>query len=145
MDDASTSHLDPAAARALLGDADGMSARATRAARWWVGYMTAFALGFGALTLFVGSADGPGELVAPMVAFGVLVVVMVVFARTRPVQGGVSRRVFLGGWIGTSLLYSAAVWVGLLTGWPLSAWVLAALLVAAPLGLAAWRTHRTLR
>lgn len=145
MDDTRTTPLDPAAARAMLSDADGATGRTARQARWWVLYMAVFAVGFGALTLLVGTAEGPRGLVAPMVAFGVMTVGMVAFARSRPVQGGVRLGVFLGGWTGTSLLYGVSLWAGLVLGWPLWGWVVASVAVAAPLAAAAWLTARSLR
>ena len=136
--------LHPAEARASLRQVDEVSVRTARQARWWVLFMAVFALGFGALTLLVGTAEGPRDLIAPMVAFGALTVGMTGIALSRPVQGGFSYGVFLTGWLGTSVLYGIALGAGIALGLPLWGWVVAAVVVAAPLAVSAWLTHRSL-
>ncbi|WP_336920873.1 hypothetical protein [Aquipuribacter sp. SD81] len=137
--------MDAGTARAALLQADEATSRTTRLARWWVLYQAVFGVAFGALTVLLGAAEGPGDIVAPMVAFGVLVVAMAWLAVRRPVQGGFSRRVFRNGWVGTGVTYGVSLWVGMYYEWPLWGWALAAVVVAAPLLVSAALTARALR
>ncbi|TQN44051.1 hypothetical protein FHU33_3531 [Blastococcus colisei] len=107
--------------------------------------MAGFAVAIGALTLLIGSAARPHDIVAPISGIVTLAIATVACAYSRPVRGGFSRRVYRAGWIGTGLLYAAALVAGILLGWPLWGWVIASIVVAIPLAVAAWTIYRSLR
>lgn len=131
-------------AAAELARADRMAGRVQDRSRWMATYLGVFAAGFGAVTLIVG-------LVAPlwlrMTIFGVLwtclVVGMVIWSRLQPAVPRAQCRRGAWGWVGTAVLYAAAVWIGTpgLFG-QVVFWLPAAVLVATPLAVAAWREHR---
>lgn len=103
-----------------------------------------FAAGFGAATLVLGLVE-PVALRMSLwgVAWVLLVTGMVVWAKRRPASlRGTSRRIAVY-WAGTVLLYTVALFVGTprFIGQPLY-WVPAALLVAAPLAVGAFRERR---
>ncbi len=126
-------------------------ARAGRAAdhvrgesRWMVRYLAVFAAGFAVLTLVLGLVEPlwlrltvAGALWIPLVAG------MVIWALSqRAAARGVGRRV-VWGWVGSGGLYALALTVGTpgLLGNALY-WVPAAVVVALPLAVVAWREAR---
>lgn len=112
--------------------------------RWIAVYLAVFGAGYGVVTLILG-------LVTPlwlrMAIFGVLwaclVVGMVFWAHLQPAVPRYRRRRGAWGWAGTAVLYAAAIGIGTpgLMG-QVAYWLPAAVLVATPLLLAAWREYR---
>ncbi len=132
-------------AAAELTRAGQVGERVRSRARWMsTTYLGVFAVGFGVVTLILG-------LVAPlwlrMTVFGVLwaclVVGMVWWARQQPAVPRAWCWRGAWGWAGTVVLYGAALLIGTpgLLG-RVEYWLPAAVLVATPLALAAWREHR---
>jgi hypothetical protein len=70
---------------------------------------------------------------------------MLVWALRHRVQGRVPTRVVVPGWVGTGLLYAAALWVGTATAATWAWWVLAAVVVPLPLLAAAAVLHTSAR
>ena len=112
-------------------------------ARWMATYQGVFAVGFGTVTMILGLV-GPWWLRTTI--FGVfwacLVVGMVWWARQQAAMPRVRRWRGAWGWAGTVVLYGTAVWIGspALLG-RVEYWLPAAVLVATPLGLVAWRAR----
>lgn len=131
-------------AAADLARAGQAAGRMHTEARWMARYLAVFAAGFAALTLILGLVEPlwlrltiSGALWVPLVAG------MVAWAMSRRTSPrGVGRRA-LWGWVGTGVLYAAALVVGTpgQLGNP-AYWVPAAVLVALPLGVTAWREAR---
>lgn len=136
------------AAGDVVRRADELGSRTRHAGRWYARYMAVFGAGFGLMTLLLGlgpdGAEGVWWSLGLMAVWAVLVTVMVVWAFRRPVQGALSGRTYVPGWVGTGLLYAAALFGGLDRDLPVWAWVLAALVVPLPLLVAAVRVHRSL-
>lgn len=134
--------LDPRTARDSL-DAATAHQRATRdSGLWFARYMAVFGAGFGVLTLLLGlGPDGSDAylwwLLGVMGLWAVLLVVMVLWAWRRPVMVTPPRRIAVPGWVGTGVLYGAALFLSIGQAYPVWAWLLAAVVVAAPLLLAA--------
>lgn len=131
-------------AAADLARGDRAAAKVRTASRWMARYLAVFAAGFGVLTLVLGLVSPLGLRMAVAGALWIpLVVGMVVWAMRRPAADrGVGRRV-LWGWIGTGGLYALALVIG--TPARLGEvvyWAPAAVLVALPLGITAWRESR---
>lgn len=136
--------VSPEQAAADLARAGLAAGRISRQSRWMVHYTAVFATGFGVLTLVLGLV---GPLWLRMTISGVLwaglVSGMLMWARRRPATSrGVGRRV-TWGWIGTGVLYGAALFAG--TPGQLgnvAYWVPAAIVVTLPLAAASWRESR---
>lgn len=132
-----------------LRQVDELTSRTRHAGRWYARYMAVFGGGFGLMTLLLGlgpDADAAGLwwALALMAVWAVFVAGMVVWAFRRPVQGDLQSRTYVPGWVGTGVLYAAALFVGLGQDLPVWAWVLAALVVPLPLVASAVRVHRSL-
>lgn len=149
MTSAPDSHLAASEAGAALRRSDELAARTRRAGRWHARYMAVFGVGFGLLTLALGlgpagDSTGPWWVLGLVVAWAAFVVVMVVWAVRRPVQGSLDHRVAVPGWVGTGLLYGATLFYGLGRGLPPWGWALASVAVALPLLVTAARVRRSL-
>lgn len=137
--------IDASTAANTLRDSAGLAARTRRQGRWYARYMTVFALGFAAMTLLLGLGPQRPWWVAVMLGvWTVVVVVMLAWAARRPVRPVVGPRRYLFGWVGTGVFYGVALFVGLGRGLPFWVWLLAAVVVALPLLLAAWRLRRSI-
>lgn len=148
-DDRTTAATTSDSAGETLQRADELSARTRHAGRWYARYMTVFGVGFGLMTLLLGlspqdDATAVWWTLGLIAVWAVFVLVMVVWAARRPVQGALEGRTYVPGWVGTGLLYAAALFLGLGLGVPVWAWVLAALVVPLPLLVSAGRVHRSL-
>jgi hypothetical protein len=138
-----TDHVSPLQAQADLARADESARRIGTRARWMSVYLAVFAVGFGGLTHVLGLA-GPKSMIVVMPLWAILIVVMVTWSRRQlATRRGVGRRI-AGYWVTTSVLYGAALFLGLphLQG-RAAYWIPAALTVAAPLAVAAVRERRT--
>lgn len=138
-----------ATAGETLRQVDELTLRTRHAGRWYARYMTVFGGGFGLMTLLLGlgpdgDATGVWWALGLMAVWAVFVAVMVVWAFRRPVQGAVQGRTYVPGWVGTGVLYAAALFGGLGQNLPVWVWVLAALVVPLPLVASAVRVHRSL-
>jgi hypothetical protein len=137
-----TDPLSPSQAQADLARADESARRIGTRARWMSVYLAVFGVGFGTLTLVLGLA-GSVSMTVLMPLWAALIAVMVVWSRRQlATRRGTGRRV-AGYWVGTSVLYGAALFAGLsrFPGRP-AFWIPAALVVAAPLLAGAIREHR---
>lgn len=130
-------------AAAELARADLVAGRVHGRSRWMANYLAVFGAGFGVVTLVLGMVEPyPLKMTIFAVFWTSLVVGMVGWARSRPAAPrGRWRGVW--AWVGTGVLYPAALLIGLpgQAGRP-AFWVPAAVLVAAPMAAAAWREHR---
>lgn len=128
---------------AELAHADAAAGRVRGHARWMATYFTVFGLGFGTVTLILGLVQ---PLALRMTIFAtcwlVLMIGMVLWARG---QQAAPRGRFRGvwAWIATGILYGVALVVGMpaLEG-RVGYWAPAAVIVALPLCVAAWRERR---
>lgn len=138
-----------ATAGETLRQAHELTSRTRHAGRWYARYMAVFGGGFGLMTLLLGlgpdgDAAGVWWALGLLAVWAVFVAVMVVWASRRPVQGVLQGRTYVPGWVGTGVLYAAALFGGLGQNLPVWAWVLAALVVPLPLVASAVRVHRSL-
>lgn len=131
-------------AASALADAERSAARVHVETRWFVRYLAVFAAGFGVLTLVLGLVD---PLWLRLTISGVLWIPLVIGMawwafHQRATASGVGRRA-LPGWVGSGVLYAVALFVGTpgQLGNP-AYWVPAAVVVALPLAIAAWRESR---
>ena len=138
-----------ATAGETLRQVDELASRTRRAGRWYARYMFVIGGGFGLMTLLLGlgpdgDAAGVWWALGLMAVWAVFVAVMVGWAFRRPVQGALQGRTYVPGWVGTGVLYAAALFGGLGQNLPVWAWMLAALVVPLPLVVSAVRVHRSL-
>lgn len=139
--------LNSAQAATELSQADAVARRVRDQSHWMTIFFAVFAVCFAAVTLIVGLvAPLPGMLapvvVSTVVFVALLVAGMVVWAWTRPAMPrGRGRGVW--AWAITAALYPAALNIGTSTHQTRPVyWIPAALIVAIPLTIAAWREHR---
>jgi hypothetical protein len=139
-----TEHMTSSEAEAALSVAQSTTARMRRPARWMATYIAVFGTGFAVMTLLIGLTDlnrkRPGVL--PLL-WSALVLGMLIWARRqRAVRAGIGRRVGLY-FAGSGVLYAAALVLGIyrFRGEPVY-WIVAALVVAAPMIAGAWRELR---
>jgi hypothetical protein len=130
-----TDELAPERARADLARAAESARRLHDRANWMPRFLVVFAVGFGLITAVVGLMTDPRVLLVVLPVWAVVVVVMVVWTfRQRATLRGAGTRMMVP-WGVTAALYSGAV-AGLPRGKPLI-WAVAAIVVAAPLTIAA--------
>ncbi|MDQ2623576.1 MAG: hypothetical protein M3Y20_00305 [Actinomycetota bacterium] len=137
--------ISPDAARAALDSAASAEASVRAHARWMPVYMIAFGLGFGGIAILLGMVDSFAWRMGLFAAIWlVFVVTMVRWASTRPASARrVGRRLVLP-WVGTSVLYGVALFVG--TGrfqGELAFWLPAAVVIALPLVIGGLRERRS--
>ncbi|HEV2370864.1 MAG TPA: hypothetical protein VGS19_01735 [Streptosporangiaceae bacterium] len=135
--------ISPDEASAALSRAGQSAQRVRSQARWMSTYLGVFSAGFAAITLTVGLVRPLTPRVLVFVTWAVLVAATVAWSRRRPasIRGAMDR---VGRyWIVSVTLYAVALAVGTphLTGHPMY-WVPAALAVAAPLMVGAFRERR---
>lgn len=133
----------PDDARDQLASAGAAADRLRARGRWTGAYMTAFGLGFGALTLLVGLMRDSRALTAVIVVgWGLFVAAMVRWTRTRPAteRGAVRRMQPL--WMLTTVLYAIALAVGLPQDAGARFWWAAGAVVALPLLVGAARERQ---
>jgi hypothetical protein len=136
--------ITPDEARAALDSAVTASGRVRAQARWMSTYMAVFAVAFLLLTLVVGLVEStPIRLTVGIGGWFVLVVVMMwwISRRTAMLTGSAWRTAPY--WLGTVLLYTAALIVGLPDReGQVTYWVPAAIIVALPMAIGALLERR---
>ena len=114
--------MDAAAAGSALRTADALADRTRRSDLWYSRYIKVFGVGFGVMTLLIGlgpdGEDGLTWILVCIGAWGVFMVGLLAGATRRPVHGLLSGRTYVPGWVGASLLYAAALGLGLNLGLP---------------------------
>ncbi len=137
METSSSAAPTAAHARSQLGRAGSAGAQLAARGRWFRAYLLAFGLGSLALVVLLGLGDR-GVMVAAMVGWGVLVAVMAVWASRQRVQLAGAGRRLTAAFAVWGVLYGLTLVIGLslAPGAP-AFWVPAALVVAAPLLVAA--------
>lgn len=136
-------NISPQQASAALSRAEESTRRVRARARWMSAYLGVFSAGFAAITLAVGLVRPLTPRILVFVAWAVLVAAAVAWSRRRPANiTGTTARVSRY-WVISISLYAVAVAAGTphLTGHP-TYWVSAALAVATPLAVAAFRERR---
>jgi hypothetical protein len=135
--------IPPELASASLTRAKEAAQRVRSHARWMTTYLGVFSIGFAAVTLAVGLVQPRPVRILVFVAWGILVLATVAWARRRPaaIRGASGRATRY--WVVTISLYAVAIAAGTphLTGhvWY---WVPAAIAVALPLTIGALRERR---
>lgn len=100
-------------ARETLERAGSMEQRVRRGGRWFAGYCALYGTGSLAVVLSVGLAPHGPLRTGVMVVFGVMVLVLVVWAATRPVKPRGFVWLHTGMIVGWAVLYTIALNVGL--------------------------------
>lgn len=131
-------------AAADLAHAEQAAGRIRLESGWMARYLAVFAAGFGTLTLILGLVEPFWlRMTISGVLWVALVTGMVVWASRRRAapSGGMRRTVW--GWIGTGVSYAVALFVGTPAQLGnVAYWVPAAVVVALPLAVVAWRERR---
>jgi hypothetical protein len=139
-----TDNLSPDQAHATLDQAAQSAQRVRAQAQWMSIYLGAFAAGFAALTLVLGFVKPlPLAMVVAGVIWALMLTVMLPWAaQRRATLRGTGRRI-TGYWIASAVLFIPAMLIGANRLIDNSLyWVVAALVVAAPLAIGALRERR---
>ena len=139
-----TAPLTPEAARAALDSAAAAHEGVRSRSRWMPTYMAAFGLGFGGIALVLGMVESFAWRMGLFASIWIVfVTAMVRWAATRRASARNAGRRLVLPWLGTSVLYAAALLVGTdrFQG-EIAYWGPAAIIIALPLVLGALRERR---